>query len=201
MILAIRRDEPTVADQKIKHATDRARSAGMRVAGVLQQNSVRAGKNKCDMELVDIASGVVVRISEDRGGMARGCRMDWNAVTRAAATVEDTIRSDCVDLLVINKYGKAEEDGRGMRDAIAAAIEFGVPVLLSIGLLSMPSFTEFAGDYCLIAEADDPVIDAWLTACLLHAAKTGHDNAAVCGAGFTSVSPASPSHPTVLFQR
>ncbi len=201
MILAVRRDEPAATDQKIKGAADRARSAGMRLAGVLQQNSMRAGKKKCDMELVDIASGAIVRISEDRGGMARGCRMDWNAVTRAAASVEDTIRRDCVDLLIINKFGKAEEDGRGMRDAIAAAIEFGVPVLLSIGPLSLPSFIEFAGDFCRIAEADDPVIDAWLTACFQHAAKTGRADVAVSGSGFKPVNPASPSRSTIVFQR
>jgi len=183
MLLAIRRDEPETADQAIMRATERARSAGMRLAGVLQQNSRRAGKKKCDMDLVDLASGKVIRISEDRGEMSRGCRMDWNAVTLAAAAVEDTIRNDVVDLLVINKFGKAEEDGGGMRDAIAAAIEHAVPVLLSIGLISIGSLTDFAGDFCLVADAEDPVIDDWLSARLLQAGKTEGDVLTACVVG------------------
>lgn len=125
------------------------------------------------MDLVDLASGKVFRISEDRGEMSRGCRMDWNAVALAAASVEDTIRNDVVDLLVINKFGKAEEDGGGLRDAIAAAVELGVPVLLSIGLASIASLTDFAGDFCLVVDAGDPVIDEWLSARFQQAGKSG----------------------------
>lgn len=183
MILAIRRDEPGTADDAILRATERARSAGMRLAGVIQQNSWRAGKKRCDMDLVDLASNRVIRISEDRGDMSRGCRMDWNAVTLAAAAVEDTIRNEAVDLLIINKFGKAEEDGGGMRDAIAAAIEREVPVLLSIGLISIASLTAFAGEFCMITDADDPVIDDWLSARLLQAGKADHADFAAVAIG------------------
>lgn len=183
MILAIRRDEPGTADDAILRATERARCSGMRLAGVVQQNSWRAGKKKCDMDLVDLASNRVIRISEDRGDMSRGCRMDWNAVTLAAAAVEDTIRNEAVDLLIINKFGKAEEDGGGMRDAIAAAIEREVPVLLSIGLISIASLTAFAGEFCMITDADDPVIDDWLSARLLQAGKADHADFAAVAIG------------------
>ena len=56
---------------------------GATCAGVLQRDEPPpAGGARCDMTLECLASGERLRISDDRGPMARGCRLDVQALIR-----------------------------------------------------------------------------------------------------------------------
>ncbi len=163
-LCAVRRADPIAADTLIAAVAGRAKAAGLKLAGVLQRNLHRPGRRCCDMDLVDLASGRIVRISEDRGNLARGCRMDVGALVEAAEMVERSIRTGAPDLVVLNKFGKAEEEGGGMRGAIAAALAADIPVLMSVGELALPALEVFAGDFCAVVEADAAVVSEWLQA-------------------------------------
>ena len=130
---AIRRTDPTATDALIAAVVERAKAAGLKLAGVLQRDVQRPGRRRCDMDLIDLATGRIVRISEDRGNLARGCRMNMNALVEAAEMVEETIRTGAPDLVILNKFAEAEEEGGGMRDAIAASVAAGVPVFMGVG--------------------------------------------------------------------
>ena len=141
-----------------------ARGAGLRIAGTLQSDEPRPGRRLCDMTLDDLVTGRRFRISEDRGDLAEGCRLDSAALTEAAALVERTIREAAPDLVLLNKFGKAEaEEGGGLRDAIAVAIELDVPVLTSVSEEYREALRQFAGDLCVIA-ADEAEVRRWLRA-------------------------------------
>ena len=114
------------------------------------------------MDLIDLASDTIVRISEDRGNLAQGCRTDAGGLAEAAEMVERSIRIGAPDLVILNKFGKAEENGGGMRHAIGAALLADIPVLLSVGDLALPAFEHFAGDLCTVIEADAQVLNEWL---------------------------------------
>ncbi|MDR3495445.1 MAG: DUF2478 domain-containing protein [Ancalomicrobiaceae bacterium] len=163
-ICAIRRGDPVAADALLAEAVSLARTRGLRLAGVMQRDEQRPGRRRCDMDLVDLASGRIIRISEDRGNEARGCRMDASALVEAAALVEQAIRNGGPDLVVLNKFAKAEEEGGGMRDAIAAALTRDIPVLIGVGVLAIPALEAFAGDYCTIIDPDKAAMRAWLDA-------------------------------------
>ncbi|MDR3468841.1 MAG: DUF2478 domain-containing protein [Xanthobacteraceae bacterium] len=163
-ICAIRRSDPIAADALLAEAVSLARTRGLRLAGVVQRDEQRAGRRRCDMDLIDLSSGRIIRISEDRGNEARGCRMDASALTEAAALVEETIRTGAPDLVILNKFAKAEEEGGGMRDAIAVAISRDIPVLIGVGLLAVPALEAFAGEFCTIIEPDRAAMRAWLDA-------------------------------------
>ncbi len=108
--------------------------------------------------------------------------MDVGALVEAAELVERTIRIEAPDLVILNKFGKAEEEGGGMRGAIAAAIAADIPVLMCVGELALPSLELFAGDLCSIVEADAAVVSEWLQA------QFGSDIAPII-AGSTAGSP------------
>ncbi len=105
------------------------------------------------MGLVDISSGIRLRISEDRGNEARGCRLNTGALAAAAARLLGQIDQGA-DLLVLNKFGKAEAEGGGMRDVIAAAILADIPVLLGVGESMVEALQDFADGYCHVVEPD-----------------------------------------------
>ena len=94
----------------------------------------------------------------------RGAGSISAALTEAAALVERTIREAAPDLVILNKFGKAEaEEGGGLRDAIVAAIEADVPVLIGVAEEYRGALSQFAGDLCLIA-ADEAEVRRWLRA-------------------------------------
>nr|WP_256515620.1 DUF2478 domain-containing protein [Alsobacter ponti] len=123
---------------------DALRAEGKALAGFVQHEVPRPGRRKCDMVLEDLATGARIRISEDRGEHARGCRLDTSELLRAAGLAADAL-AEGADVLVLNKYGKVEAEGGGVRPLIADAVARGVPVIVGVPRLNLESFRAFAG--------------------------------------------------------
>lgn len=161
-ICAVKRTLPAEADQVLAAAVTKLRRGGVRLAGILQHDTQRPGRRRCDMDLVDIADGSVIRISEDRGDEARGCRLKTDALAEVAARLVRRIASG-VDLVVVNKFGKAEAEGRGLRDVVVAAVERGVPLIIGVKSEFVPDLLRFTGDLASIVEADLHQVEGWLS--------------------------------------
>jgi hypothetical protein len=172
-VCAALREETGTADDLFVRVAERARRAGLRLAGALQRDQPRKGRSRCEMFLFDLASGRRIRISEDRGDLAQGCRLDPSALTEAAELIERAIRSAPPDLVILNKFGKAEaEEGGGLRGAIVAALEADIPVLIGVAAPYAAALREFAGDLCALA-ADEAAVWRWLRARLGERARFG----------------------------
>ena len=100
------------------------------VAGLVQLNSFVRDPVKCDMKIEELSSGVVLQLSEDRGKESRGCRLDTNILAEAAAQLSRALDRR-PDVLVLNKFGKTEAEGRGVRDVLARAVGQGIPPLFA----------------------------------------------------------------------
>lgn len=133
---------------------------GLRLCGAVQVNTRRPGDRPCDMDLILLPDGPAFRISQDRGAWARGCRLDAHALALAAARVAATLDPGA-DLLIINKFGKHEAEGRGFRDVIAAAVTLDIPVLVGLGPLNREAFDLFAGGTAVELPADVATLSAW----------------------------------------
>ncbi len=157
-------------------ATDRLLSAfaealtdtGTALAGVVQTNTECAEGYKCDMDLKVLPTGEIIRISQSLGKNARGCRLDPAELERAVGLVTQSL-DNAPQLLIINKFGKHEADGRGFRPLIADALERGIPVLVGLNQLNIERFQEFAGG---MADALDPDLGS-LTDWLDNITQTG----------------------------
>lgn len=141
----------------------------LRLCGTVQTNIDRADRRKCDMDLQLLASGDVLRISEDRGALARGCTLDRGVLAQAVALSEAALPG--AELLIVNKFGKAEGEGQGFAPLIAEALSNSVPVLVGVNGLNLPAFEEFADGLAEALPAERAqVIDWCLKAGLSHAA-------------------------------
>ena len=116
---------------------------GLRLCGTVQVNTERGDGRHCDMDLMVLPDGPTLRISQDRGKWARGCRLDVGSLELAVARVSGALDFGA-DLMIINKFGKHEAEGRGFRSVIAAALERGVPVLVGLNPLNREAFDTFA---------------------------------------------------------
>lgn len=131
---------------------------GLRLGGAVQQN---AGTEPCPaMILVDLATGKRFGISQRLGPQARGCRLDARGLAVMAALLDATVKHD-VDLLVLNKFGKAEAEGTGLRSVFARAVEAGIPTLTAVRTPYTEAWFSFHGGLgAELAPRPDPVL-AW----------------------------------------
>lgn len=155
-------------DRFLAQVAARLQDRGLKLAGTVQTNIERADRTKCDMDIVVLPDGPVLRISEDRGNLARGCRLDAGVLEQAVAGVSRAMPG--ADLLIVNKFGKQEAEGRGMAPLIAEALERNLPVLLGVNGLNLPAFQTFAGGLETALAADiDQVVEWCVSAgCHLH---------------------------------
>src|SRR6056297_3313425 len=122
----------------------RAAARGLRLCGTVQTNSDCGPDRPCDMDVRILPDGPVIRISQSLGAGARGCRLDPEALEQAVAEAEARLTAGA-DLVIVNKFGKHEADGRGFRALIAEAVAAGVPVLVGLNARNAPCLAEFLG--------------------------------------------------------
>ncbi len=108
-------------------------------------------------------SGAVLQLSEDRGKESSGCRLDRSILTEAAGLLLAALE-ERPDILVLNKFGKVEAEGEGLRDALAKAVELGVPIVVGVPFRNLDQWRTFAGDMVDECEAETPRIRNWLGA-------------------------------------
>lgn len=150
-------------DELMASAASALQARGLRLAGVVQHNRGSCAQDDGAMLLEDLATGVIIPISDPDVPASAGCRLDPAGLARGAASVARAL-DGMPDLLVINKFGKREAHGRGLRDEIGEAIGRGIPVLTAVRDNMRTAWSEFAGDDWTPLPPDAEAIIAWCLA-------------------------------------
>jgi nucleoside-triphosphatase THEP1 len=146
-------------DALIAEVAARLTADGVRLAGTVQSNIERPDRRKCDMDLAILPDGPVVRISEDRGALARGCLLDSGALEQTVVEVQSRLPQ--AEVLIVNKFGKREAEGRGLVPVIAEALDMGLPVLIGVNGLNLAAFLAFAGEGVAALPGEPAQIAQW----------------------------------------
>lgn len=152
-------DGPAV-DKLLSGLAQKLAERGLRLAGTVQRAAERPDRCACDMIVTDLATGEAHSISEDRGPMARGCRLD-SAVLEAVAGSTIAALEAGADLLIVNKFGKREAEGAGFRSALALALSEGIPALVAVNRAYIEAWRVFAGDFGRELPPEMGAIRAW----------------------------------------
>ncbi|MEZ5843148.1 MAG: DUF2478 domain-containing protein [Hyphomicrobiaceae bacterium] len=153
-ITAIIYSDSRAAAALLARAAAAAQNAGLACVGMVQRDEPREGRCGCDMILDDLATGEHHRLSEDRGPEARGCRLDGGVLAAVTAKVTADLDEPC-DLVVLNKFGKSEAEGGGLRPLIAEALARELAILIAVPWRNIESWREFAGAYAHEIRAED----------------------------------------------
>ncbi|WP_158237594.1 DUF2478 domain-containing protein [Bradyrhizobium forestalis] len=152
------------------------RRSGKSLAGLIQEDVPQAGRSRCDMVLHELATGRSISISEDLGAGAISCRLSTPRLLEAAQLVEAQLAD--AEIVFLNKFGKAEAEGGGLRDLIAHCIEPRKSLVIGVPRSNLGAWTEFCGEFFRTVEATpEPrreVIAA--LAALLGQPKTGSEH-------------------------
>jgi Protein of unknown function (DUF2478) len=129
-------------DDCISEAVTLLERRGLRLTGTVRAFPVNHHAHACDMDIRILPNGPLVRISQALGVGSRGCRLDPGSIEKMSTEVESRLEGS--QLLVVNKFGKQECIGRGLRAAIARALDLELPILVGVNLLNLPDFHAFA---------------------------------------------------------
>lgn len=140
------------------------RVVGMVQAGQCADSSLSA---------VLVHSGETLLLAQDFDPNASGCRLDTDRLRNAGARVADALDSGA-DLLIINRFGKRERDGKGLGYLIERARDAGIPVVIAVSSDRLADWTAFAGETSRFT-CDRSALDAWWRNVSARASNAGTD--------------------------
>jgi hypothetical protein len=140
---------------------ENCRGRGVRLAGVLQHPACSDPAGHCDVALEELTTGLRTDLFEDRGPGAGGCRLDVAALAEVNGQVARSLDND-PDLLILNKFGKVEAEGRGLLDLVAIAVDRGIPVVIAVPIRNLEAWHNFAGGLSVEFSSDPSEVNDWL---------------------------------------
>ncbi|WP_275188309.1 DUF2478 domain-containing protein [Bradyrhizobium sp. CSA112] len=140
---------------------ENCRRRGLRMAGVLQHPVCSDTAGHCDVVLEELTTGVRTDLFEDRGSGARGCRLDVAALAEVNGQVARSLDSD-PEILILNKFGKVEAEGRGLLDLVAIAVDRGILVVIGVPIRNLKAWRNFAGGMSVEFSSDPSEVADWL---------------------------------------
>lgn len=155
-------------DELMAEIAGRLKRAAVRLGGVVQHNEDDGTQA---MALEDLASGERFSITVERGAASTGCRLDPAGLAAAGGAVAAAL-SGPVDLLIINKFGRQEALGQGLRSEIVAGLLSGLPLLIAVRDDMLVAWRDFAGDDWQHLRPEIATVEDWATARLAGASRT-----------------------------
>ena len=137
----------------------------VRLAGTVQTDRPRDDRDVCDMDLTVLPDGPVFRINQDRGALARGCRLDGGALEQAVTEVAPRVAG--AEVLVVNKFGKLEAQGHGYVPLIVQAMDRDMPVLIGVNAMNLPDLLAFCDGMATALPPDPSAIADWVNSAIV----------------------------------
>jgi nucleoside-triphosphatase THEP1 len=146
-------------DGFLTRVADLLREDGVDVGGVIQENSGQT-TDCAAMTVVDLASQRRFQISQELGTQAKECRLDARGLADIAALLERSLTRK-TEILILNKFGRAEAEGDGLREAIGRAIDAGIPVVTAVRPPYTDAWSAFHGRLATDLTPDLDAVLAW----------------------------------------
>jgi len=165
LLAAVRYDVGLDINRLLADVAADLRGKGLDIGGVLQEAEPDSDPRCLQLNVVDIRTGKAARITQERGRDAHGCKLDPRGLADISHCVTDAIKAG-VDLIIINKFGRAESEGSGLLSCFAEAVTAGIPVLTTVREPYVDAWREFHGGLAVDLSATRQAIVEWcLMAC------------------------------------
>ena len=129
---------------------------GRRVVGMVQAGQCADSS----LSAILLHSGEKLLLAQDFDPTAQGCRLDLARLQNAGTRIADALAHGA-DLVIINRFGKRERDGKGLSDLIKRALDADIPVVIAVGRDHFADWIKFAGGMSVKLDYDRAALDAW----------------------------------------
>ena len=130
---------------------------GYRAVGLVQ-----LGRHCVDPDLsaLLVHTGEKLPLLQDLGGCKAGCRLDVERLLEAGARIADAIAAGA-DIVIINRFGRQERDGKGLSYLIERALDADIPVVVAVPHHRFADWIRFACGMTVKLACDRGALDAW----------------------------------------
>ncbi len=132
----------------------------IRLAGFIQVSEETQTCGCPDTYVVDLETGTRTKILQDLGAESQGCRVNPAVIADVGQLVNAAL-SRAPQLLVINRFGKLESEGKGLRDEIASAALSNIPTLVAVSTRYLADWRLFVADLGSELPCEPEALNAW----------------------------------------
>jgi len=136
-------------------------SRGYRAVGLVQLGHHCLDAPKLSAMLVH--TGEELQLFQNLGACATGCRLDVGQLLDAGAQVASAIDRGA-DLVVVNRFGRQEREGKGLSYLIERALSADIPVVIAVPSHRFAEWIKFADGMSVKLRCDRESLDAWWNA-------------------------------------
>ncbi|MGY8661018.1 DUF2478 domain-containing protein [Bradyrhizobium sp. UFLA05-109] len=129
---------------------------GVRVVGMVQAGQCADSS----LSAVLLHNGEKLLLAQDFDPAASACRLDPARLQNAAERIAEALEHGA-DLVVINRFGKRERDGKGLAHLIKRALDADIPVVIAVSDDHFTDWIRFAGGMSVKLRYDRHALDAW----------------------------------------
>lgn len=140
---------------------ERVTTQGHRVAGIVQEHVLDDAGAFIGIDAVDVSTGNRIPLKRADGSTkVDQCTLDTQQLAETSPILRTAI-ADKADLIVLDKFGIEEQNGRGLTDEIMAIISEGIPFLISVPEPVLDNWTERTGGLGGVLSMDDAALEEW----------------------------------------
>lgn len=122
-------DETQNPDEVLLAFCDDLRRNGFRPVGLVQAGHCNGDRS--DLSALLIHTNEQIRLFQNLGSCAEGCRLDVGQLLTAGARVATAIDHGA-DLVIVNRFGRQEREGKGLSFLIEMAMGSNIPTVIAV---------------------------------------------------------------------
>jgi nucleoside-triphosphatase THEP1 len=145
-------------DEMLRGFASDLKARGYRVAGLVQTGHHCVDAPRLSAMLVD--TGEELQLFQDLGACATGCRLDVGQLLDAGARVASAIDQGA-DLVIINRFGRQEREGKGLSFMVERALSADTPVVIAVPSHRFADWIRFADGMSVSLRCDRETLDMW----------------------------------------
>lgn len=131
---------------------------GARAIGLIQCG--HRGAYTSELSAMLVHSGEQVPLYQNLGLVASGCRLDPGRLLDAGSRVAAALAQGA-DLLIINRFGQQESEGKGLLHLIVEALSADIPLVIAVPSHRFDAWIKFAEGMSVRLPCDRRALDRW----------------------------------------
>jgi hypothetical protein len=170
-------DQHQDPDQILRAFAAELNARGHRAVGIVQ-----LGHHCMDASLsaMLVHTGEELQLFQDLGTCSAGCRLDVGQLLDAGQQIANAIDQGA-DLLIVNRFGRQEREGKGLSYLVERALSADIPVVIAVPSHRFADWIRFADGMSVKLRCDREALEAWWQAVSSrNAGAIGRNQQTVC---------------------
>jgi nucleoside-triphosphatase THEP1 len=143
-------------DAVLRDFADDVKQQGFRAVGLVQAGQCADSS----LSAVLVHNGEKLLLAQDLDPAAAGCRLDLGRLENVGVRVAEALGGGA-DLLIINRFGKRESNGKGLAYLIERALGADIPVVIAVSQDRFAEWIKYAGGMSVKLVCERGALETW----------------------------------------